>query len=361
MDLKHKISIQFVAILLAIGGILLISGFTVVPVVVMFIHKLLNIPVGSRVPLLMLLYLLSFVGVFMILGIFIGRTISKPLFFLIQWIENLSEGNYQKPVPPRFVARKFRVFSELESKLSNLTDQLHSVEMERKELEELRKKWSSGITHDLKTPLSYIKGYAAMLRSNYTWKEEEIKEFSQVIEEKSIHIEQLIQDLGTVYQLEESQIPLNLSTVDLIPFLKKVLADLKKHPMADLYDIQLKPLAKEIRWTFDENLLKRALENLMMNAIHHNPPETTITVTTGVEKDSLLIEIQDNGSGMNQKTIQHLFDRYYRGTPTDQSELGSGLGMVIAKQFIERLNGRIRVESELGQGTRMILFFPYKN
>ena len=76
-----------------------------------------------------------------------------------------------------------------------------------------------------------------------------------------------------------------------------------------------------------------------MNAIHHNPPETTIQVTTELKEDRLLIVIQDNGTGMDQKTIQHLFDRYYRGTPTDRTALGSGLGMVIAKQFIERMQG----------------------
>ena len=97
MDLKHKISLQFVAVLLAIGGVLLLSGLTVVPVVVMGIHKLLQIPVGTRVPLLIGLYLSSFIVIFMMIGIFLGRKISKPLFFLIQWIENLSEGKYQKP------------------------------------------------------------------------------------------------------------------------------------------------------------------------------------------------------------------------------------------------------------------------
>ncbi|KYQ85742.1 hypothetical protein AYX07_12635 [Thermoactinomyces sp. AS95] len=361
MDLKHKISLQFVAVLLAIGGVLLLSGLTVVPVVVMGIHKLLQIPVGTRVPLLIGLYLSSFIVIFMMIGIFLGRKISKPLFFLIQWIENLSEGKYQKPDFPDLAARKFGVFLELESKLDNLTARLHSVEQERKALEESRRSWASGITHDLKTPLSYIKGYAAMLRSDHAWEEAEVKEFSRIIEEKSIHIEQLIQDLSIVYQLEESQIPLNERVLDLISFLKRVLGDLKKHPLADRYEIQLKSPPGEIRWTFDEHLLKRALENLIMNAIHHNPPETTIQVTTELKEDRLLIVIQDNGTGMDQKTIQHLFDRYYRGTPTDRTALGSGLGMVIAKQFIERMRGIIQVESKRNEGTRITLWFPYKN
>jgi uncharacterized membrane protein len=117
MDLKHKISLQFVVILLAVGGILLFSGLTVVPVVVLLVHKLLQIPVGTRVPLLIGLYLCSFVVIFMMIGIFLGRKISKPLFFLIQWIENLSEGKYQKPDFPNLATRKFGVFLELESKL----------------------------------------------------------------------------------------------------------------------------------------------------------------------------------------------------------------------------------------------------
>jgi signal transduction histidine kinase len=361
MDLKHKISLQFVVILLAVGGVLLLSGLTVVPVVVLLVHKLLQIPVGTRVPLLIGLYLCSFVVIFMMIGIFLGRKISKPLFFLIQWIENLSEGKYQKPDFPNLATRKFGVFLELESKLGNLTDRLRSVEQERQALEESRRNWASGITHDLKTPLSYIKGYAAMLRSDHAWEEAEVKEFSRIIEEKSIHIEQLIQDLSIVYQLEERQIPLNERTLDLVSFLELVLADLKKHPLAERYDIQFKSPARKIRWTFDEHLLKRALENFIMNAIRHNPPETTIQVTTELKEDKLWIVIQDNGTGMDRKTIQHLFDRYYRGTPTDRSALGSGLGMVIAKQFIERMQGFIQVESKQNEGTRITLWFPYKN
>lgn len=84
-------------------------------------------------------------------------------------------------------------------------------------------------------------------------------------------------------------------------------------------------------------------------------------MTTELKEDKLLIVIQDHGKGMDRKTIQHLFDRYYRGTPTDRSALGSGLGMVIAKQFIERMQGFIQVESKQNEGTRITLWFPYKN
>ncbi|GIP37165.1 hypothetical protein J31TS4_04450 [Paenibacillus sp. J31TS4] len=248
---------------------------------------------------------------------------------------------------------------ELKSKLDGLTYQLNAAEKERNDLEETRKNWTSGVTHDLKTPLSYIKGYAAMLRSEHQWSEEERKEFAKIIEEKSLYMEQLIDDLSVVYEFDKMQIPLNSRTINLVAFLEHVLEDLRQYPMANDYPIHLNVKDEGDHFlSFDQTLLKRALENFIMNAIYHNPRETTITVSIETIEGSTLIEIKDDGIGMDARTIQQLFHQYYRGTTTDRPHLGSGLGMSIAKQFIEKQGGQIKVESEPNRGTKITILFP---
>ncbi|NWN98936.1 MAG: HAMP domain-containing histidine kinase, partial [Bacillus sp. (in: Bacteria)] len=203
---------------------------------------------------------------------------------------------------------------------------------------------------------------AAMLRSEHKWDEEEIKEFAKIIEDKSLYMEQLIDDLSVVYEFDKMQIPLNLSTTNLVTFVKSVLEDLRQYPTANDYPIHLNVEDEgDILLSFDQTLLKRSLENFIMNAIYHNPPETTITVSIKTIEGSPLIEIKDDGIGMDDKTIQQLFNQYYRGTTTDKSHLGSGLGMSIAKQFIEKQGGQVKVESEPNKGTKIKILFPCKN
>jgi len=148
-------------------------------------------------------------------------------------------------------------------------------------------------------------------------------------------MEQLINDLSVVYEFEKMQIPVNLQTANLVEFVKDVLEDFQKYPIPNDYPIHLDIKEKDvILLSFDPILLKRALENFIMNAISHNP------------------------IGTDNKMVEQLFNQYYRGTTTDKSPLGSGLGMSIGKQFIEKQGGKIKVESEPGKGTKIKIKFP---
>ena len=357
MKLETKISLILIIAFFTIGVLFFITGFSVL--------NLLHIPLGINELVKYVLFPLLFIGMLILIGLFIDRQIRKPLFFFIRWIDQLSRGIFKMPDTVKNFSlnkMKFSPFFELKSKLESLTNQLNAAEKERKELEETRKNWTTGVTHDLKTPLSYVKGYAAMLHSEHQWDEEEIKEFAKIIEEKSLYMEQLIDDLSVIYEFDKMQIPLNLSTTNLVAFVKNVLEDFRQNPLASAYPIHLNVKYEgEILLSLDQKLLKRALENFIMNAIYHNPRETMITVSIETIEGSILIEIKDDGIGMDDKTIQQLFNKYYRGTTTDKSHLGSGLGMSIAKQFIEKQGGQIKVESKQNKGTKIKILFPYKN
>lgn len=111
---------------------------------------------------------------------------------------------------------------------------------------------------------------------------------------------------------------------------------------------------------FDAVLLKRALNNLLINALVHNSKETEIAVFIKAE-ENIQICIQDNGRGLSEEELSNLFTRYYRGTNTKAKPEGTGLGMAISKQIIELHDGSITVESELGIGTEIAIKFPINN
>ncbi|MBQ3890140.1 MAG: ATP-binding protein, partial [Lachnospiraceae bacterium] len=107
----------------------------------------------------------------------------------------------------------------------------------------------------------------------------------------------------------------------------------------------------------DKILLKRAIENLVINALIHNPEDTKVCV--GVESasdDTVKIIVKDNGRGMSEKEVSRLFDRYYRGGNTSQKTGGTGLGMAIARQIIEQSGGRVEVMSKVAEGTIITVY-----
>lgn len=354
MKLEKKITLTIITIFLTFGFLFFITGFSIFQLIsdIFTMDKVFSYS----------LFLLFFICIFMLIGYTINQKIRKPLTYIVRWIDQLSNGNFNMPETTKddtIKKMKFGFFSELKLKLERLTTQLKRAEDERKELDEIRKKWTAGVTHDLKTPLSYVKGYAAILRSEYKWNEDEIKEFAGIIEEKALYMEQLIDDLSVIYEFDKMQIPLNLQSINLVEFIRNVLDDFKKYPMATDYPIYFHTHGiDDILLSVDPTLLKRALENFLMNAVNHNPIGTMITITLERLEKETMIEISDNGIGMDRKMLKRLFNQYYRGTSTDKTHLGSGLGMSIAKQFIEKQNGEVHVISEKNKGTKIIIKFP---
>jgi signal transduction histidine kinase len=284
---------------------------------------------------------------------------SSPVFYYLNWIDQLSQGNYN--VPEISKVRKTQIpglFDELTTKIEKLTNRLKENEIERKKLEKTRREWTSGITHDLKTPLSYIHGYSTMLLSDeHQWTFEEQKKFTAIIQEKANHMNHLIDDLNDAFQFESITIQRKLKQLDVVSFVKKIIKDASKQPAARSKQFQFVSDEETIFYRLDEKLIKRSLVNLLMNAILHNPPNTNITVT--VQKNTMLsITISDNGNGMNDEEKNNIFQRYYRGISTSTPISGTGLGMAIAKQFITAHQGTIHVQSSLGKGTTIVIHLP---
>lgn len=251
------------------------------------------------------------------------------------------------------------VFGDVYDSLNTLYSEIRTSDEQKKKTEIMREEWIANITHDLKTPLSPIKGYTELLAENHL-SFEDVKRYSNIILKNTAYAEALVNDLKLTYQLKNNMVPKKRKDKNITRFLKESIIDVLNSPSYAERQIYFDGQDIPIIYSIDPTLMKRAFNNLFYNALAHNPPETEIIVSL-IEDEDIYIYIQDNGKGMNLDEINRLFERYYRGTSTDESTEGTGLGMAIAKQIIELHGGSICVESTLGNGTMVTIRFPFSN
>lgn len=245
--------------------------------------------------------------------------------------------------------------------LVHLTDTLKRNEAERSRLEQTREEWITGVSHDLRTPLSSIKGYAHMLEADgYEWTPQEIQGCAAVMLNKAIYMDRLIEDLNMTYRLKNESQPLTLERTEMNEFIRRIIIQFVNNPLYVKTPISFVDAGNEIYFEIDKKWFTRVIENLFANAIKHNPEGTHVEVAVKKDENArLLVTIRDDGIGMDEETVQKLFNRSYRGTNTEESS-GTGLGLAISKQLVLAHGGSIDVNSTVGVGTEIVLSFQLK-
>lgn len=294
------------------------------------------------------------VGAFIILidifvALWIGYTFSKrltqPLHTLIDGIKNLANNRLHVHYEPQGIYQ--RVFDHL----NQLSAQLQANERERKKLDQVKEEWIANISHDMKTPLASIQGYSEMIKDpDYQFTLGEIREYAGIIEQKSLYIKEVIEDLNLTTRLKNKELSLEKREINLVALLRNIVIDILNDPKYGDRHIEFCFTEEHILAQVDELLMRRAISNLIYNSIVHNDPDVKITVSIE-QKDRVHITIQDDGKGIKKEELNRIFDRYYRGTNTGDAHKGSGLGMAIANDIVQAHAGDITIRSEEAQGT----------
>ena len=298
-----------------------------------------------------------------------GFRYSQPLLLFTSWLERMGYGKYGEVLTEKErkkvfkkngkVRLRYKLYKEVIGAFYDMAEKLSAADKERDKLENTREEWMTGISHDLRTPLSTIQGYAHLLESGqYRWTEEELLDMGRLMREKGDYMTALIEDFSLAFQLKNQSLPHQLKPADLNELVRNVM--LKFINDLTLEDVPFKYkgadsgifIQADIRW------FERMLDNLIYNCIKHNPKGTCVTASVSRQGEFAIVNISDNGAGMDQETIQHLFDRYFRGTSTDEQTEGAGLGMGIARAIAELHAGSIHVSSVKHRGTTFRLEFP---
>lgn len=281
--------------------------------------------------------------------------LSRKLSTITAGITNISRHCY-KPL------KEVGVFGEIYGSLNKMDMEIQQSIKIQEETDRTRKEWITNITHDLKTPLSPIRGYAELLIDGNNLELQTIHDYGKIILKNVKHIEKLMNDLKLTYQLEAKAIPYAPQEIRIIRFLKELIIDIANDPAFEKRSIEFDSDVSEVIAEIDPNLFRRAVQNIIINALVHNSIDTKVVITVKKPLSNMLsISICDNGNGMSEEELSNLWNRYYRGTNTKEKAEGSGLGLAIARQIVTLHSGDIKVNSKIGAGTEFIILLPLTN
>lgn len=286
-------------------------------------------------------------ALFLIYGIWLTRQTGK----IAKGIGNISHRVYNT-IPEK------GTFGSVYMALNKMNEEIRHSDQIKEETDRVRREWITNITHDLKTPLSPVKGYAELLADGTDVDTKTAQEYGTIILKNVDYAEKLMNDLKLTYQLESGAFPFRPQPVRLVRYLKELVIDIANDPAFSDRDIEFACDLPEFTVSIDPDLFHRAISNLVINALVHNSPTTKVIVSVLKENQNIYISVRDNGIGISEAEQAELFTRYYRGTNTKEKTEGSGLGLAIAKQIIVLHGGEIAVKSKIGEGTEFSIRLP---
>lgn len=241
---------------------------------------------------------------------------------------------------------------------------LHDITAVRR-LERMRSEFVANVSHELKTPVASVKGFAETLLAGALKDEETAKSFLQIIYDESERLNRLIGDILDLSKIESKRVPLQLSPVHLNSFMEHTLQMLAPEALKKNIELSLS-VEEDLYMEADEDRLRQIMINLMSNGIAYTPEGgkvrvavTALDVNSGEDPETIRFIIADTGIGIPKKDVPRIFERFYRvDKARSRSSGGTGLGLSIVKHLVELHKGHISVESEVGIGSRFILDLP---
>lgn len=313
--------------------------------------------VRKLLPIFIIILLVILILTNGVLYYYVTRSIVKPIAALKEAAIRIKDGELDFEIPTKQkdeVGQLSQAFEQMREKLKQSVERQLQYEENRKEL-------ISSISHDLKTPLTTIKGYAQGIRDGVPATQEKMDKYVNTIHMKADDMDRLIDELLLYSTLDLKRLPFTFEQVDLGRFLNDCFEDMALDFEQKHIDFRLHlPKEQPLFIMADREKLRRVIANIIDNCLKYmDKIDKRIEVTLTSDGEQATVRITDNGPGIRLDAQPHLFERFYRAEPSRNAATGgSGLGLAIAKQMIEGHGGTIWVESELGQGTSIVFTIP---
>lgn len=225
-----------------------------------------------------------------------------------------------------------------------------------KKLEQMRKDFVANVSHELKTPVTSIKGFSETLLDGAMEDRKALEAFLRIILQESDRLQSLIQDLLDLSKIEQQGFSLSIKHYDLTASLDEVLAIVQKKASEKEIKLVYEKTNDPVMIEADADRLKQVFLNLITNAIAYTPKGGTIFLSLAELQSKIVIKIKDTGIGIEKKEIPRIFERFYRvDKARSRNSGGTGLGLAIVKHLVEAHKGNIIVKSEVGNGTTFII------
>lgn len=226
---------------------------------------------------------------------------------------------------------------------------------EKQEREKLRREFSANVSHELKTPLTSISGYAEIMKNGLV-KPEDMKRFSESIYKEAQRMITLIGDIIKLSRLDENQVDLDRTSVDLYQIAQGVVDRLKGHAKERGVTLELRGESEVVNGT--AQILDEMIHNLCDNGIKYNRDDGTVVVTIGREAGHSFVSVADKGIGIPEADKDRVFERFYRVDKSHSKQIGgTGLGLSIVKRGAMFHNARVEMDSKEGVGTTVKIVF----
>jgi signal transduction histidine kinase len=341
---------------------LLVTVFTSVVLIFVNVWATAQMMFVSQHDMILTIALLVFGGfTALVFGWFIATNIDSKFQGLGKGIEELAEGNWKVDLP--FSGND--EFSRLGKLLNWLGQRLQEVEDEKKEIDQTRRDLIAWISHDLRTPLTAIQASLEAVADDIVTEPMQVKDYVQTSLGEIEHLKLLIDDLFSLAQLDTGHVSLKFDYASISDLISDTVSNLNAHAMRRSINIhgEIQDNLPPVYIAPDK--IQRVLYNLMDNAIRHSPEAGNITVSAAQKDNEVQVIVHNTGEAIAPQHLPHVFEKFYRGEEARQKAAdghrGAGLGLAIARGFVEAHGGRIWVESAVGKGTAFQFTLPIKN
>ncbi|WP_415802836.1 ATP-binding protein [Cytobacillus oceanisediminis] len=277
----------------------------------------------------------------------VSRKLSNPLLEMEKATRKIAKGDLNT-----------RISSSTKDEIGSLATAINDLAVELHRYRSNRREFFANISHELRTPITYLEGYANALENNLYRTEDEKRQYLQIIQQEAGRMSKLVQDLFELSKMEEGKLALHFEEIDLIEVVENALLKTKIKAQEKRLQLEFNKVYHLPTIYADGLRMEQIVINLIENAIRYTE-KGTINIKLTSDPDRVKLTVEDTGIGIPNEDVPYLFERFYRVEKSRSREFGgSGLGLAIVKQLVELQNGTISVKSDVGKGTCFELIFP---
>ncbi|MEK4491718.1 HAMP domain-containing sensor histidine kinase [Paenibacillus sp. FSL L8-0493] len=301
-----------------------------------------------------------FLGVGMILlliivySYWVARRIRKPLRIITLGLKQMIQGNYDT----RIALYAEKEFSQIGETFNYMADVIEKTTKEKRQAEESKKRMMVDLSHDLKTPITSIQGFAQALVEGRGEDEERQKRYLSYIYNKSSQVTKLIQNMLELLKIDSPDFLLRMERQELGEFIREIIADTYGEIEQKNFVLHLNVPEEDVFLNFDAELLSSVVHNLISNALIYNPPGTHLRVEVIPLEKEVTIEIADTGVGIPEELWSTMFDPFVRGDKARTASGGTGLGLSIAMKNTEKMGGTLHLSRRKKEPTVFTIRIP---